>query len=133
MSQSNVDTVQHVYEAFARGDVPVIVERVSNDTTWGFNASESRVPWHKTTHGKSELPQFFTRVAEHMDFQVFEPRRFIHSGNDVISEVHMEYTVKTTGKKVKEDALFWWTFDNDGKITGLQHFEDTGQVQRACA
>jgi hypothetical protein len=66
----------------------------------------ANVPWRKTTRGKAELPQFFSRLAENTDFQVFEPRRFMHSGNEVTSEVRMEYTVKSTGKKVKEDALF---------------------------
>jgi hypothetical protein len=42
MSQSNVETIQQVYAAFGRGDVPAILERVSDDTTWSFNATDSK-------------------------------------------------------------------------------------------
>lgn len=66
-----------------------------------------------------------------MQFQRFEPTQFIHSGDDVVANVHMEYTVKKTGRKVDEDALFWWTFNEDGKIRRLVHFEDTAQVAAA--
>jgi ketosteroid isomerase-like protein len=66
-----------------------------------------------------------------VEYASFEPRAFIHSGQDVVAHVHQVYTVKRTGKKVDEDLLLWWTFGPDGKIARLVHFEDTAQVMSA--
>ena len=65
------------------------------------------------------------------DIKAFEPKAFMDSGDSVIVHLHLEYTVKKTGKSVKEDQLQWWTLDRQGKINGLMHFEDTAQVVKA--
>jgi ketosteroid isomerase-like protein len=31
---SNVATVQSIYEAFGRGDIPAILDRISDDVIW---------------------------------------------------------------------------------------------------
>ncbi|HEX3722633.1 MAG TPA: nuclear transport factor 2 family protein [Nitrolancea sp.] len=131
MSQHNVETVQRVFGAFGRGDIPTILDAVSEDTVWGFNVRDSQIPWHTSVCGKANLPQFFGALMGNVDFQVFEPRDFIASGDSVVAHVHMEYRVKKTGKPVNEDALFWWRFSSDGKIASLTHFEDTAQVRDA--
>jgi ketosteroid isomerase-like protein len=131
MSQHNVDVVQQVFGAFGRGDIPAILDLVSDDTVWGFNAQDSQVPWHATFRGKDSLPQFFGTMLENLDFRVFEPREFIASDDSVVTHVHMVYIVKKTGKKVDEEALFWWRFGPDSKIASLTHFEDTAKVEDA--
>lgn len=132
MSEQNVKTVQSIYAAFGRGDVPGILGQVAEGTEWGFNGARSEVPWHAPVKGKAALPQFFTSMAQNMDFHAFEPREFIHSGDHVIAHIHVEYTVKKTGKKVNMEQLHWWTLDRQGKVARLQHFEDTAQVLAAC-
>ncbi|HTM43811.1 MAG TPA: hypothetical protein VL137_02590, partial [Polyangiaceae bacterium] len=58
------------------------------------------------------------------------PLRFLDSGEEVIVHVHLAYTVKTTGQRVDEEQLQWWTIKG-GKIARLRHFEDTAQVMAA--
>lgn len=131
MSDRNVEAIQRIYAAFGQGDIPTILANVTDDTEWGFNVRHSDVPWHAPANGKEALPRFFSALGENVDFQAFEPRTFVHSGDHVIADVHMEYTIRKTGKRVNEDALFWWTLTPDGKVAKLTHFEDTAQVLSA--
>lgn len=128
MSRENVQTIQQVFDAFGRGDIAAILDTVSDDTDWGFNVAESDVPWHAQFLGKQKVPGFFEALLSNVDFQAFEPRGFIDSGDSVVAHVHVEYRVKKTGRTVNENVLMWWRFGTDGKITGLTHFEDTAQV-----
>lgn len=128
MNDSHVTIIQDVYSAFARGDIPAILAHVDQDTEWSFNVNTSEVPWHAKAEGKSALPQFFNDFAQNVELQSFEPRSFVHSGDDVIAHIHIEYKVKRSGKDVNMDQLHWWTFNAEGKIARLVHFEDTAQV-----
>jgi ketosteroid isomerase-like protein len=131
MSQQHVEVVQKVFAAFGQGDIPTILDLVSDETEWGFNVRESDIPWHEPVRGKAYLPQFFSSLAGNLEFQVFEPREYIAADGSVVAHVHMEYIIKKTGRPVTEDALFWWRLNPEGKITGLTHYEDTAQVLAA--
>ena len=123
-------TIQAIYEAFGRGDLKAILERVTDDTSWGFNGARSEVPWHGPYRGKQELPRFFEALGAGMDISRFEPRRLWAQGDDVIAHIAIAYTVKKTGKKVDQEQLHWWSM-RDGKVARMVHFEDTAQVAAA--
>jgi ketosteroid isomerase-like protein len=131
MSIEKVATIQSIYAAFGSGDVPGILSLVAPDTRWDFNGGRAEVPWHAVVEGKDRLPAFFGAMAENMEFHKFEPREFIHAGPHVVVEVQLEYTVRKTGKRVKEDQLQWWTLDDQNRVVRLRHFEDTAQVLEA--
>jgi len=130
MSEQNVKAVQSIYGAFGRGDVPGILEHCADETEWAFNGARSEVPWHDTFKGKTAVPRFIQALVSNVDLHDFRPKTFIHSGDDVVCNVSIEYTVKKTGKRVREDQLHWWSFTN-GKVARLLHFEDTAQVAAA--
>jgi uncharacterized protein len=41
----NLKTVQAMYEAFGRGDVPSILERLDDDVVWEEGGLDHGVPW----------------------------------------------------------------------------------------
>jgi len=127
----NVKTVQDIYAAFGRGDLPAILERVTDDSHWSYNGARAEVPWHGPYRNKKELPRFFESMAQHMQYEGFEPRKFIAQGDDVIVHIAIRYTVKTTGRRVDEEQLHWWTL-RGGKVARMIHFEDTAQVLGAA-
>ncbi len=131
MSADNVKVIQTIYEAFGRGDIPAILQRVSSDTEWGFNVSNSVVPWHKTIKGKAVLPSFFDAFMGNVEIKAFVPKSFMAVPNGVVVDLHLEYVVKKTGRLVNENQLQWWSLDNQGLVTGLMHYEDTAQVEAA--
>ena len=128
MNESNVQTVQSIYAAFGKGDVPAILERVEANTHWSFNASRRPLPWYEPVTSKATLPKFFQTMAEQLDFHAFEPRVFVHSDDHVMVHVHIEYTVKKTSRRIALEQIHWWTLNREGKVTRLLQFEDTAAL-----
>src|SRR5882724_7261261 len=129
MSEANKKTIEAVYGAFGRGDVPFILERVTDGTHWDFSVGKSEVPWHLPVRSKQELPRFFQSMGEHLAFEAFEPRAFVSDGRDVVVKLRIAYTVKRTGRRVESEQVQWWSFDEAGRISALRHYEDTAAVQ----
>jgi ketosteroid isomerase-like protein len=132
MSIENVTTIQNIYAAFGRGDVPAIVAAVRPDTKWSFAGARADVPWHAPVESAADLPRFFGAFMENVRIARFEPRELIHCGPHVMVEVAVEYTVVRTGRRVAMDQIHWWTLDG-GAVARLRHFEDTAQVAAAVA
>lgn len=130
MTSEHVNTVKRLYEAFGRGDIGTILASVSEQTEWGFNVAHSDVPWHAPIKGKASLPRFFEALGQ-VDITQFEPRGFLTNDDQVATLIHIEYTVKRTGRKVAQDQIHLWRFDTSGKIASMRHFEDTAQVLSA--
>jgi hypothetical protein len=127
MTQKNVELIQAVYQAFARGDVPFIAGVVRPDARWDFNVTRSDVPWHVPVVGPLEVPAFLAAFGENVRLEAFEPRQFIAAGDEVIAHIRLAYVVKRSGQRVDQEQLHWWTI-RDGRIARLRHYEDTAQV-----
>ncbi len=131
MSEANRKTIEAVYAAFGRGDVPFILDQVTDRTRWDFSVTASDVPWHAPVTSKQGLPSFFGAMAEHVELEAFEPRSFVAAAHDVIVKLRVAYRVKRTGRRVDEEQVQWWSFDDAGRITALRHYEDTAAVRSA--
>jgi len=131
MTHEQVATIQTIYGAFGRGDVPAVLARVAEDTHWDFAGGRPEVPWHAAVDGKASVPRFFEALMGSVELQRFEPREFMHCGPHVVVDVRIEYTVRKTGKQVAMDQLHWWTLDRNGQVARLRHYEDTAQVLAA--
>lgn len=126
-TSDNVRVVKEIYEALGRGDVAEVLARMTEEARWDFNVGASDVPWHAPATGPIEIQRFLGRFVENVTITAFEPRRFIDSGDDVVVDVHLAYTVKRTGKRVEGQQLHWWSLAAF-RVTRLRHFEDTAQV-----
>ena len=126
----NVRVIQKIYEAMGRGDVAEVLGHMQEDARWDFNVGASEVPWHVPATGPEEIRRFLGGFIDKVILTAFEPRRFIASGDDVVVDVHLAYTVKRTGKVVDLEQLHWWSLA-DWRVTRLRHVEDSAQVMSA--
>ena len=56
MTDPKIETVQTIYEAFGRGDVPTILDHLTDDVDWAAESfSASAAPWAGVCHGKDEV------------------------------------------------------------------------------
>jgi ketosteroid isomerase-like protein len=127
LSESNIKTVQMIYGAFGRGDVPAIVEALANDVDWGVYSRSSAgksVPWHEHLVGKNSVPRFFAALAENADFTRFEPKAFVANDEYVYCTIAWEATLKKNSKKLGMTVIHRFTFKN-GRITEWIGTEDT--------
>jgi len=129
-ASDNVKVIQEIYAAIGRGDVAQVLARMTEDARWDFNVGSSDVPWHVPATGPEEIQRFLSGFNDQVTLTAFEPRRLIASGDEVVVDVHLAYTVKRTGKVVDLEQLHWWSL-SDWRVTRLRHFEDTAQVMSA--
>jgi ketosteroid isomerase-like protein len=93
----NLESVQAVYEAFGRGDVPAILEVLSDDVEWDEDAPAYGIPIYEPGAGKEHVKRFFNAVQEGLEFLRFEPTNFLSGGNQVAVPVNIEAKVKSNG------------------------------------
>jgi ketosteroid isomerase-like protein len=120
----HVQTVQAIYEAFGRGDVDAILERLSPDVAWEAwqdnHAQRAGVPDLAPRSGRAEVAGFFGVVAGMgvSDFQVL----------DVIGgERQVAVEVQIVTAAFADEELHLWTFGDDGLVTRMRHYVDTAK------
>jgi ketosteroid isomerase-like protein len=121
---SNVETVQAIYDAFGRGDIPAIVDQLADDVEWDQDAPDYGVPIYQSGTGKEHAERFFAAVSRDLEFARFEPTNFLSGANQVAVPINVEVKVKPTGRVAKALEIHLWTFGEDGKVTRFFHCID---------
>jgi ketosteroid isomerase-like protein len=124
VSSANITTVQHVYEAFGKGDIDAILAVVTDDVDWASEPESKVAPWHGVHKGKGEVPKFFEVLAKHIEVTQFDPLTFAANDTDVLSVVRFGMRIPATGKHGEMDLHHWFHF-RDGKIARYRGTEDT--------
>ena len=126
---TNLEIVQALYAAFGRGDAAAFLSHLHDDVGWeAWDANEAQragVPYLIARNGKAEVTGFFAAAAglEMHDLKVLG---FLTNENQVAVEVEIEFTVKATGKRLRDQELHLWTLAG-GKVTRLRHYIDTAK------
>ena len=60
---SNTETVKAIYEAFGRGDVTTILDRLDDAVEWETTVPVSDVPWLQARRGKANIVVFKNAAA----------------------------------------------------------------------
>jgi ketosteroid isomerase-like protein len=69
----NGKLIADLYAAFARGDIPYILERIADDVQ--FDHSDSpETPYGGTYRGKDEVKRFFGNIDGAVGVKSFEPK-----------------------------------------------------------
>lgn len=122
---SNIPTVEKIYAAFARGDVPAILGHLTEDVIWEYDKKGAGIPWLEPRHGRREVPGFFEALGA-MELQKFQPKTLLESGSIVVALNDIVFVVKATGQTVvEEDEVHIWHFDTHGQVTKFCHKTDT--------
>jgi ketosteroid isomerase-like protein len=120
----NIKTVQDIYEAFGRGDVATILDKVADDVDWASEADGS-APWHGVHKGKGEVPKFFEAIGANLEVTEFTPLAFASNDTDVMTVVRFGIRIPATGKQGTMDLHHWFRFNDAGKVVKYRGTEDT--------
>jgi ketosteroid isomerase-like protein len=127
-ADSNIATIKSIYEAFGRGDVPTILNALSDDVDWAAEAATTGgAPWYGVRTGKAEVRSFFEQFGSSMEVDEFTPVTFAANDNDVMAVVRLKARHRASGRTVAMDLHHWFTF-RDGLIAHYRGTEDTAQV-----
>jgi uncharacterized protein len=125
----NIEVVKDAYAAFGRGDVPAILQSLTDDVTWHL-MGPSEIPYAGLRHGRAGAAAFFSLLAGSDDVQLFEPRRFLADGDVVVVLGRYEARVKSTGKVAKTDWVHVFEF-RDGKVASWREYLDAAAYAEA--
>ena len=130
MSQSNVELIQGLYAAFARGDAASVMAAMDPGIVWNeaenFPCSD-RNPY--VGPGAIAEGVFFRLMTEWDQFQAL-PSEILDAGDTVVAFGRYKATYKATGVALNAQFAHIWRIA-DGKITGFQQYTDTAQAVRA--
>lgn len=122
---SNKQTILEIYDAFGRGDVPAILEKLSDQVEWDYSGDSDEVPWLIHRRGKEDVLNFFEAVGE-LEFNELKPKEFLEGEDLVVVLLDIDAVYQKTGKGFAEtDAVHLWRFDRDGRVSGFRHGVDT--------
>ncbi len=131
---SNLETVQRIYQAFGRGDVPAMLGELAETIEWEHDAAsfgEYGVPWLHPGRGRKHVAGFLEALTA-LEFHAFTPVSLLAGDNQVVAIISLEATVKATGKRFTEYEAHLWTFGADGLVSRFRHFVDTAKHIRAA-
>ena len=120
--RTNTDVLQQGYEAFGRGDIPAVLDLLTDDVEW-IQQGPSVIPFAGTRHGHEGVAEYFSLLDEHLEFEQFEPREFVAQGETVVLGYERSLA-KATGRPLEQEWAHVYTL-RDGKITTGRFFEDT--------
>ncbi len=123
-------TIQSLYAAFGRGDIPTILAQLREDIDWHANVAAdapgvAKVPTFRARRGPRAVGEFFAELGTSVEFHSFEPVAFLAANREVAVRLVMEFTIRSTGKRMRTESMHHWTLDEAGKVTRFVEFLDT--------
>ncbi len=126
---TNLATVQSIYAAFGRGDVPAILDLIAEDCRWEAwtenSAQAAGVPYLQARRGPSGVGEFFAAVAE-LEIREFAVLDYMAGPDQVAAEILID-AATPTGRRFRDEELHLWTLDADGRIIRMRHYVDTAK------
>ena len=127
--RTNTDVVQQGYEALGRGDIPAVLDLLTDDVEW-IHQGPSVIPFAGTRHGHEGVAESFSLLDEHLEFEQFEPREFVAQGDTVVVLGFERSVSKATGHTIEQEWVHVYTL-RDGKIAKARFFDDTAAYVEA--
>jgi uncharacterized protein len=123
---SNVEALQQMYAAFAKGDVPTVLGAMDPKIEWS-EAEGVIYDVGKPFVGPDAVVQgVFARIPQDFDDFSVTPSNYIDGGDTVVVEARYRGTAKATGKPLDAQVAHVFEF-RDGKVIRFQQYTDTAQ------
>lgn len=121
--------VQSLYAAFGRGDIPALLDLLTDDVHWEHKGSTGDA-YMRVARGKPDVARWFGEVASLDDVQVFEPREFL-AGPDHVTVLGWERSRALPDGGVFECDWVHVFGLRDGKVCRFVGSFDTAAVAAA--
>lgn len=123
--------VQSLYAAFGQGDIPALLEQLTDDIEWTFDGSTGDA-YMRTARGKQDVQRWFGQVMASDGIQAFEPRQML-AGPDHVTVIGWERTQALPAGGVFESSWIHIWQIRDGRVARFFGMFDTAAAARARA
>ena len=124
MAEQSVDVIRGLYDALARGDLPVVLGAMADDIEW-YEAEG--MPYGGVYHGGEAVAKnVFGPITQDIPDFAVTPEEFIASGDAVAVVARYTGTGKASGKQLDLSVVHVWDV-RDGKIARVRQFVDTAK------
>lgn len=122
--QDNVQTIEGLFAAFGQGDIPSILEQLTDDVHWVAHL-EAVVPWSGDYSGKTNVPRFFEALGGSAEVTAHPVNELIAQGDTVVATGDVSFRARSTNKTSSSSWVYIWKL-RDGKVCGYDQFNDPG-------
>lgn len=126
---TNPEIVKQAYADFLQGNIPALVEKMSDDVVWELPAS-AEVPFSGVFKGKDGVMRFFKEIATLNDFHEFNLEDVLSGENKVVVTGNLKATSKSTGKTSQNRWAHCWEL-KEGKVTRHYEYVDSAEIRNA--
>ena len=125
----NRQLVEQAYANFKAGDIPTLLQSMSEDITWQLPEVEN-VPFSGKRQGRDAVGKFFLTLASLQDARLFEPHEFIAQGDKVVVLGHYVWEVKASRRTYESDFAHVFTV-RGGQTVAFHEYTDTAAAAKA--
>jgi uncharacterized protein len=129
MSDSNLDLVRGVYEAFAAGNVAEVVGRMSPDMVWNEAENFPYADGNPYCGPDAIVAGVFARLASEWDGFAAVPEEFLDAGETILVLGRYRGTHLATQRAFDAQFAHVWRIEA-GKAAAFQQYTDTLQAAR---
>jgi len=124
--------VQKMYEAYQKGDIPVILSALNKDVIWEV-MGQPDVPFAGIYHGPMDVKEFFGKLNDHVEPREFVVEHILENEHIVIATGYMNAKGRKTGKNFSTIWSMMWEFNDEEQIVHFRDCFDTLAFARGLA
>jgi ketosteroid isomerase-like protein len=125
----NVELVRGIYAAFAAGDVPGVLSRMSPEIVWNEAENFPYADGNPYRGPEAVLTGVFARIGTDWDGFAAVPQEMLDAGDTVVVLGRYHGTYRATGRVLDAQLAHVWRVE-DGRAVGFQQYTDTLQSAR---
>jgi uncharacterized protein len=122
-------TVEGIFAAFGRGDIPSILGKVAPDCVW---RQSKALPYGGEFRGPEGVGQFFARLDAATETTMFEVDEIFEQGENVFAFGRHGGKGRKTGKTATTEWSFRWKV-RDGKVVLYVGYTDSAEIVAALS
>lgn len=129
--EKDVEIVQTLYAAFAKGDVPAVLQKFDLNIEWNEAENFPYADGNPYIGPQAVLKGVFARLGAEWEYWNLTEQTFYEANSgEIIVTGRYKAKNKMTSKEINVQFVHMWTL-NDGLVTKFQQYVDTYQTVQA--
>jgi len=128
----NKKTIEGMYEAFGRGDIPVIIGALDPDVEWWEAENFIYADNNPYIGPQAVLEGVFARIGNEWEWFTVTPDEVLDAGESIVGRGYYAGKYRQTGREVRAQFAHVFSFRN-GKVVKFQQYTDIAQFQKAVS